>query len=53
MQQLDEASRYFLQALAINDAYRDELDQDPALEALRGYQPLLDALSIGRETPSA
>lgn len=47
MQQLDEASRYFLQALAINDAYREELDQDPALEALRGYQPLLDALSPG------
>lgn len=50
MQQLDDASRYFLQALAINDAYRDELDRDPALESLRGYPSLLDALSLGRET---
>lgn len=53
MQQLDEASRYFLRALAINEAYRDELDKDPALEALRGHQALLDALLPGRETPLA
>lgn len=52
MQQLDEASRYFLQALAINDAYREELDRDPALEALRGYPSLLEALSMGREASS-
>lgn len=46
--QLEEASNYFVKAVSIKEAYREELQVDPALEKLRNYEPLLENL---REIP--
>lgn len=44
-EQLEEASQYFLRAVEQQEAYREELKTDPALEKLRGHEPLLAALA--------
>lgn len=43
-EQLDEAAQYFIRAVSLKDAYREELQSDPALEGLRSHKPLQEAL---------
>lgn len=43
MGNLDDAARYFAKAVAQAEAYREELDRDPALESLRDH-PLVHEL---------
>lgn len=43
--QLEESSQNFLRAVAMQEAYREELNTDPALEQLRAYEPLHAALA--------
>lgn len=44
MGNLDDAARYFARAVNQTEVYRDELERDPALEALRSHQLVYDLL---------
>lgn len=45
MNQLEEALRFFQEALQRSETYRDELERDSALEALRSYPPLVEMIT--------